>query len=143
MLLSEGGQQGRGMNLIRKSIPHSGSIKHKTITKLFVRFVNRGAEHWNDKEISTTLTAPGTIRTNVGRKIWSKIPGKTCVKILINKCAVLNTVRCSTESQCSFFRTGVILVYRLVFDTILAALFWMYCNLYRSNLDRLLKSQLQ
>ena len=31
-------------------------------------------------------------------------------------------------------------MYRLVFDTILAALFWMHCNLRRLNLDRLLKS---
>ena len=70
-LLSEGGQRGRGMNLIRESIPHSGSIKCKTITKLFDRFVNGGAELWNDKEITTTLTAPGAIRTAVGGKIWS------------------------------------------------------------------------
>ena len=32
---------------------------------------------------------PGTIRTAVGRKMWRKIPGKTCVKILINKCDCL------------------------------------------------------
>ena len=54
-----------------------------------------------------------------------------------------NTVCCSTGSQCSFFSTGVILVYRLVFDTILAALFWMHCNLHRLNWERLLKSELQ
>ena len=35
----------------------------------------------------------------------------------------LKTERCSTGSQCNFFSTGVILVYLLVFDTILAALF--------------------
>ena len=57
----------------------------KTITKLFDRFVNGGAELWNDKEITATLTAPGTIRTAVGGKIRSKIPGKTCVKILIKQ----------------------------------------------------------
>ena len=88
-MLSEGGQGGRGTNLIRKSIPHSGSMKSKTITKLFDRFMNRRAKLWNDKEITTTLIAPGTVRTAVGRKIWSKIPGKTCVKILINKCGCL------------------------------------------------------
>ena len=76
-LLSEGGQGGRGTNLIRKSIPYSGSIKSKTITKLFDRFMNRRAKLWNDKEITTILTAPGTVRTAVGRKICSKIPGKT------------------------------------------------------------------
>ena len=54
------------MNLMRKSIPHSWSIKSKTITKLFERFMNRRAKFWNDKEIATTLTAPGTIRTAVG-----------------------------------------------------------------------------
>ena len=51
--------------------------------------MNRGAKLWNDKEITTTLTAPGIIRTAVGGKIWSKIPGKACVKILKNKCGGL------------------------------------------------------
>ena len=73
------------MNLIWKSIPHSGSIRSKTITKLFDRFMNRRVELWNDKEIATTLNAPGTITTAVGRKIWSKIPREICVKKLINK----------------------------------------------------------
>ena len=77
------------MNLIWKNIPHSGSNKSKTITKLFDRFMNRRVELWNDKKITTTLTAPGTIRTAVGRKIWSKIPRKTCVKKLIHKCGCL------------------------------------------------------
>ena len=95
-LLSEGSQGRRGTNLIRKNIPYSGSIKSKTITKLFDRFMNRRVNLWNDKEITTTLTVPGTITTAVGRKIWSKIPGKTCVQILINKCG---------------FSTVVILVY--------------------------------
>ena len=60
------------------------------------RFMNRRVELWNDKEITTTLTAPGIIRTAVGRKIWSKILGKTCVKKLVNKaicfkdCAMFN-----------------------------------------------------
>ena len=85
-MLSEGGQGGRGTNLIWKSIPYSGSIKSKTITKLLDRFMNKRVKLWNDKEIATTLTAPGTIRTAVGRKIWSKVHRKTCVKILINKC---------------------------------------------------------
>ena len=40
-------------------------------------------------EITTTLTAPGTILTAVGRKIWSKIPRKTRVKKLIHKCGCL------------------------------------------------------
>ena len=78
-LVSEKGQGWRGTNLIRKSIPHSGNIKRKTITKLFDRFMNRRVELWNDKEIATTLTAPGAVRTGIGRKIWSKIPRKTCV----------------------------------------------------------------
>ena len=43
------------MNLIKKSIPNSGSIKSKTITKLPDRFMDRGLELWNDKEITTTL----------------------------------------------------------------------------------------
>ena len=46
-------------------------------------------ELWNDKEITTTLTAPGTLRTAVRRNIWSKIPRKTCLKKLGNKCGCL------------------------------------------------------
>ena len=37
---SEGGQRGGRMNLLRKSIPNSGSIKSKTITKLFDGFMD-------------------------------------------------------------------------------------------------------
>ena len=54
------------MNLIWKIIPNSRSIKSKTITKLFDRFMNRRIALWNDKEIATTLTAIGTVRTAVG-----------------------------------------------------------------------------
>ena len=70
---------------------HSTQCEHQMQknTKLFDKFVNRGAELLNDREITTTLTTPGTIRTPVGGKIWSKIPGKMCVKILINKCGCL------------------------------------------------------
>ena len=88
---------------------------------------------------------PGTVRPAVGKKICNKILGKISVKKLVNKCAgvaVLKTVRSSTVSQCNFLLTGVILAYLLVFDTILAALFWMHCNLRRLNLERL-KSELQ
>ena len=74
------------MNLIRKAFQTVGGIKSKTITKLFDRFRNRRVELWNDKEITTTLTLPGTIRTAVGRKIWSKTLEKTSVKIVLNKC---------------------------------------------------------
>ena len=35
------------------------------------------------------------------------------------------------------------MVYLQVFDTILAVLFWRHCNLCRSNLEKLLKSELQ
>ena len=40
-LLSERSQSGRCTNLIWVSIPHSGSIKSKTITKLFDRFIQQ------------------------------------------------------------------------------------------------------
>ena len=59
------------MNITRKSIPNSGGIK-KTITKPFDRFMNRGKEFWNDKEIATTLMAHDTVRIAVGRDIWGK-----------------------------------------------------------------------
>ena len=39
----------------------------------------------NEKEITTTLTVPGTVGTAVGRDVWSKILGKTSVEKLINK----------------------------------------------------------
>ena len=60
------------MNLIRKSIPHSGSIK----TKLFDRFMNRRAKLWNDNEITTTLTAPGTIfcwKKDMEQNTWENL----------------------------------------------------------------------
>ena len=38
--------------------------------------MNRRVKLWNGKEIATTLTAPGTARTAVGSKIWSKYLGK-------------------------------------------------------------------
>ena len=64
----------------------SGCIKSKTITKLLDKFIDRGLELWNNKEITTTLTAPGTVRTAVGRDKHSKILEKTSVKKLVNKC---------------------------------------------------------
>ena len=60
-------------------------IKSKSITKGLDRFIDRGWELWNHKEITTTLTAPGTVRTAVGRDIWRKTLGKTSVKKLVNK----------------------------------------------------------
>ena len=64
---------------------------------------------------------PGNIRTAVRREIWNKILGKINVKI--NKCDCFKTKQCSTESQCNFLSTIFILVYVLVFDAILAALY--------------------
>ena len=69
-LLSERGQGGRHKDLIRKSTPKGGGIKSKTITKLF------------DKEVTTTLTVPSTIRTAVGGDTWSIILVKTSMKKL-------------------------------------------------------------
>ena len=39
--------------------------------------MHRGVELWNDKEITTTLTAPGTVRTAV-RGIWAIYLEKQC-----------------------------------------------------------------
>ena len=47
------------------------------------------------------------------------------------------------EAKANFLSTGIVLVYLLVFDIILAALFWMHCNFRRINLARFLKSELQ
>ena len=57
------------MNLIRKSIPKSGGIKSKTISKLLDRFMDRGLELWNHEEITTIPTMPATVRAAVGRDI--------------------------------------------------------------------------
>ena len=80
--------------------------------------MNRRVELWNDKEITTTLTVPGTIRTAVERKIRCKIPRKTCVKKLANKCGCLNHRALFNRKPRSYagVYTGV--------DTILAALFF-------------------
>ena len=53
------------------------------------RFMNRRVELGNDKEITTTLTVPGTITTAVGRQIWSKISRKICMKKPVDKCGCL------------------------------------------------------
>ena len=92
------------MNLIWKSIPSSGHIKSKTITKLFDRFMNRRVELWNEKKIDTTLTEPGTIRTAVGRKIWSKIPRKTCVRKRKNTCGCLKHCARFNRKQMQFLK---------------------------------------
>ena len=60
--------------------------KQSCITKLFDRCLSKRAGLWNNKEISTTLTAPGSARTTLRRKIYSKIIRKTSVKKLENKC---------------------------------------------------------
>ena len=112
---------------------------YRYVFRCFLRETREGdhetheEELWADKEITTTLTAPGTIRTAVGRKMWSKILGKTSLKKLVSNCGCFKN--CSTGSQFNFLSTGVILVYLLVFDTILAALFWMRCNFCRLNLE--------
>ena len=56
------------------------------------------SKHWEhqNQEITTTLTAPGTVGTAVGRDVWSKILGKTSVEKLETRVAVLKTERCST-----------------------------------------------
>ena len=64
------------LNLISKSIPNSGGIKRKTTTKLLDGFMDRGLELWNNKDITITLTPPGTVTTIVGRDIWGKNLGK-------------------------------------------------------------------
>ena len=74
------------MNLIGKCIPDSGGIKSKNINKPFNKFMNRRVEFWNDHEITTTLTAPGTMKASTVREICSIIHGKTSVKKLVNKC---------------------------------------------------------
>ena len=79
-------------------------IYNQTLYKLMSRRINL----WN-KDITTILTAPVSVRTSA---------------------AVLNSEQCSTGSQYSFSRTGVVLVYLLVFD---------HCNLCRLNLEKLLK----
>ena len=86
---------------------------------------------------------PCSVKSAVGRDIWSKILEKTVGKYFQTRLAVLKPEQCSTGSQCNFIRTCVILVYLLVFDMIQAALFWMHCNLRRLNLERFLKIELQ
>ena len=73
--------------------------------------MNRSAQLWNNKEITTTLTAPGTIRPAVERKIWSEIPRKTCVKKLIHKCGCLKHCALFNRNPMQFLKhrgyTGV------------------------------------
>ena len=54
------------MNIITKSIPHFGG---KAITKLFDRPLSRFVKLWYDKEITTTLTVSGIVRTTSRTKV--------------------------------------------------------------------------
>ena len=92
-----------------------GGINSKTLIKLFDRFMNRKVGFWNDKEITTT--APVTVRTVIGRKILRKTSVKTCKLCSFKNCAIFN------RKSMHFLRTEATLVYLLMFDTILAALF--------------------
>ena len=115
-------------------------MKSKPISKLFDRFMNRLVELWNDKEV-TTLTAPGTITTAVGRKIWNKIQSKTCMKKLVDKygclkhCALFNRKPMQFLKHRSYAGVSTGVRYNsgcTILDT-----------LRRWNLERLLKSELQ
>ena len=103
--------------------------------------MNTRIELWNDKE-TTTLTAPDTIRIMVGRKLWSKILEKTIVKKFVTNCGCFKNCAMFNRKPMQFLKhrsyTGV-----STFNTILAALFWMHCNLNRLSLKRLLKSDFQ
>ena len=55
------------------------------MTKLLDRFMDWGLKLGNDKEITTTLTAPGTVGAAVGGDVRSKILGKTSVEKLVDK----------------------------------------------------------
>ena len=54
------------MNLHQEEHSKECGINSKTITKLLDRFIDRRLELLNHKEINTTLTWPGTVRTAVG-----------------------------------------------------------------------------
>ena len=66
--------------------PKEWGIKSKTITNVFDKFMNEKGRNLERLGNYYHSTAPGTIRTAVGRVIWSKILGKTCVKKLVNNC---------------------------------------------------------
>ena len=55
------------------------------VTCILRKIQERGLELWDHKEVTTTLTAPGTKRTTAGSDIGSKILGKSSVKKLVNK----------------------------------------------------------
>ena len=55
------------------NIPSSRDIKSKAISKTFDRILSRWVKRWDNKEITNTLATPRTIRTTIGREIWSKI----------------------------------------------------------------------
>ena len=79
------GPDGR-KNPQERAFQKNRGIKSKTIAQLFDRLMNRKAALWNDKEITTTLTASGNTRTAVGSEIWEKILRKTSMKKLVDKC---------------------------------------------------------
>ena len=61
------------------------------MTELFDRLMSGRVELCTSKEINSILTASGTIRITVRRKIMSKILDKANVKKFITTAAVLHT----------------------------------------------------
>ena len=82
--------------------------------------MNRREELWNDKEITSTLTVPGTIRTAVGRDIWSKILGENqCEETCIVTNVSDKAKRCTCSAElfplnllCLQYNNNVIYSYR-------------------------------
>ena len=73
----------------------------------------------------------------------AKYLGKPAYINLYSRVSSLNSERNWIGSQWSFLSNGVVWVYLHEFVTILAAQFWIDCNLWRLAFLRLLKSELQ
>ena len=82
---SKRGNSGWCMNVFRKRIPNSGSIKGKTEAKLLSGLVNFRLKLWNIKEIGNTLTMSSTVSIVVRGKMWSKIFREASMNKLVHQ----------------------------------------------------------
>ena len=78
------------MNMNWEAIPNCGSIKSKTVTKLFYRVMRGMREFRNHTDIGTFMTSmSGIVTTPIRLKVGTKIFGKPSLKELVNKCSSL------------------------------------------------------
>ena len=106
-----------------------GASKAKLKLKCLSGLVNCRLKFWYIEEIGKTLTMCNIVSSAVCGQTWRKMFRETSMNKLVHQGSQFELRAKLNRGQWSFLSTGVIRVYLLKFVTILAALFWIDCNL--------------